>query len=253
MNTSPERRTYKMTIAYDGTNYCGWQIQPNGISIQELIQKAMATILRKEITIIASGRTDAGVHALGQIAHFHYTEPLDAYRLQGSLNSLLPVDIRIHNIVEAPANFHAQHSPVGKTYHYNVHLDRVQDPFQRLYCLHVKEKIDLNILREAAKIFVGTHDFTSFANEAYKGSAAKDPVRTLRRLDIIDQPGGIRFELEADGFLYKMVRNIVGTLLECAAGKHSIYQVREMLAAKDRRVSGMAAPPQGLFLVFVDY
>lgn len=247
------KKTYKMLIAYDGTNYCGWQVQPNGISIQELIQKAMSVILRQEVTIVASGRTDAGVHARGQVAHFHSDVPFDLYRFHGSLNALLPVDIRILAIVEAPAHFHAQYSPIGKIYYYHLHLDRVQDPFRRLYSLHVREQISLDLLQEAAKVFIGTHDFTSFANEAHLGSASRDPVRTLRRLDIIDQPGGVRLEFEADGFLYKMVRNIVGTLVEAAAGKHTVPDLNVMLAAKDRKKAGQAAPPHGLFLMHVIY
>ena len=245
--------TYKLSIAYDGTNYHGWQIQPNGVSIQEVIQQAMHVILRNEITIIASGRTDAGVHARGQVAHFRVNDPIDVYRLMGSLNAMLPADIRINNIVEVSPNFHAQYSPKGKTYHYHIHLELIADPFHRLYRFHVREKIDVNILKECSKLFVGTHDFTSFANESHQGSVSKDPVRTLFRLDVVDQPGGIRLEFEANGFLYKMVRNIVGTLLETAAGKYSIEDVKAMFAAKDRKKAGKAAPPHGLFLVHVNY
>ncbi|MEI8365835.1 MAG: tRNA pseudouridine(38-40) synthase TruA [Parachlamydiaceae bacterium] len=245
--------TYKLSIAYDGTNYCGWQVQPNGVSIQEVIQKALFVALRQEITIIASGRTDAGVHALEQIAHFHSDKQIDLYRLRGSLNALLPPDIRITDIVAVPAHFHAQYSPISKVYHYHLHLNRVEDPFYRLYRWHIKEKIDTNILREGTKIFIGTHDFTSFANQAHLGSASRDPVRTLSRLDAVDQPGGMRLEFEANGFLYKMVRNIVGTLVETAAGKHSLEDLRHMLAAKDRKKAGNAAPSNGLFLVNVNY
>jgi pseudouridylate synthase I len=246
-------KNYKLTISYDGTNYCGWQVQPNGVSIQEVIQKHLKTILRTEITIIGSGRTDAGVHAMGQVANFLFPETVDIYRLHGSINGLLPPDIRINNIVEVPADFHAQYSPKGKTYHYHLHLDRVQNPFRRHYNLHVKEKIDLECLKEAAKLFVGTHDFTSFANEAHLGTASRDPIRTLKRLDVVNQEGGIRLEFEADGFLYKMVRNIVGTLLDIGAGKLSKENVKEIFNAKDRRQAGKAAPPHGLFLMHVDY
>lgn len=250
---SDESRNYKLHISYDGTNYCGWQVQPNGISIQEVIQEKMAIILRQEVSIIASGRTDAGVHALGQVANFHFHEPIDLYRFHGSINGLLPSDIRINSVTEVPLDFHAQYSPKGKTYHYHLHLDRVQNPFRRLYSLHVRENIDLQALKEAAHFFVGTHDFTSFANEAHLGSASRDPVRTLRRLDVIDQEEGVRLEFEADGFLYKMVRNIVGTLLDIGAGKLAKEDLKMILDAKDRRQAGKAAPPHGLFLVHVDY
>jgi tRNA pseudouridine38-40 synthase len=244
---------YKLTIAYDGTVYCGWQVQPNGIAIQEVLQKHISTILRAEVALIGSGRTDAGVHALGQVAHFHFPQPIDLYRFHGSLNGLLPADIRVKSIDAAAPDFHARYSAIGKTYHYHLHLDRVQNPFLRLYSLHVREKISLPLLKEAAKHFVGTHDFTSFANEAHTGCAAHDAVRTMRRLDIVDEEGGVRLEFEADGFLYKMVRTIVGTLLEIAAGKHSIEDILEIFASKDRRRAGKAVAPHGLFLVKVDY
>jgi len=244
---------FKLTIAYDGTAYCGWQIQPNGVSIQEIIQNHIQTIVRKKVTLIGSGRTDAGVHALGQVAHFHFDEPLNLYRLQGSLNGLLPHDIRIYQIVETSHDFHAQYSAISKTYHYRLHLDRILNPFKRLYSLHVREKIDLTLLKETASLFLGTHDFTSFANEAHAGSAAKDPIRTLHRLDIVEEEGGIRLEFEADGFLYKMVRNIVGTLLEVASGKRRRQEIPEIFAANDRRYAGKAAPPLGLFLMHVSY
>lgn len=244
---------YKLTIAYDGTAYCGWQVQPNGISIQEIVQKQASIILREKIVVIGSGRTDAGVHALGQTAHFH-SSPIENFsRFQKSLNDLIPKDIRILHIEEAAKDFHAQYSATGKIYHYYLHLDRVIDPFKRLYSLHVRGKIDLEVLKEASRVFLGTHDFTSFANEAHKGSAAKDPVKTLKRLDIVEQPGGVCLEFEGDGFLYKMVRNIVGTLLEVAEGKYPKEDLPRILAARDRKAAGQAAPPQGLFLVKVKY
>lgn len=244
---------YKLTIAYDGTAYCGWQIQPNGIAIQQLIQEKTSILTRIPTTVIGSGRTDAGVHALGQIAHFHSPELKDLYRFHGSLNALLPPDIRILKVEEAPNSFHAQYSATGKTYHYRLHLDRIPNPFKRLYSLHVKEKIRLDLLKAATLPFLGTHDFTSFANEAHKGSASKDAVRTLHRLDIIEEPGGVRLEFTGDGFLYKMVRNIVGTLLEIAAGKRPPDDIPNILEAKDRAAAGQAAAPHGLVLVKVDY
>lgn len=244
---------YKLIIAYDGTNYCGWQVQPNGTSIQELIQEKLSVISRTKITLIGSGRTDAGVHALGQTAHFHSPFIQDFHRFLRSLNALLPADIRILHIEEVPQNFHAQYSTIGKIYHYHLHLSDVIDPFTRLYRLHVREKIDLDLLKKAALQFIGTHDFTSFTNQAHLGSASRNPVRTLRRLDIIEQPGGVRLEFEGDGFLYKMVRNIVGTLLEIAAGKSPLEELRVILAAKDRKKAGQAASPHGLFLVKVLY
>ena len=245
--------TYKMTIAYDGANYCGWQVQLTGLSIQEVIQNAIEKILHKKITVTGSGRTDTGVHALAQIAHFRLQEPIDPYRFQGSLNALLPKEIRIIKIEHAEKKFHARYSPIGKTYLYHLHLNKVRDPFKRLHSLHVKENIDLNLLEEATKVLIGRHDFTSFTNESHKGSASIDPIRTLKRITIVKEPGGIRLELEADGFLYRMVRNIVGTLLEVAKGKYSIKDLQNMLELKDRTKSGKGAPAHGLFLAEVYY
>jgi len=248
-----KRYNYRITLAYDGTCYSGWQVQPNATSIQAKVEEALKIILRKELRVIGSGRTDAGVHALGQVAHFHCDDILDLHRLLRSLNGLLPNDIRVKDIVPASLDFHAQYSATGKVYHYHLWLEKVHSPFLRHYSYHPYEKINLELLREAAALFVGTHDFTSFANEAHAGSACKDPVRTLSRLDILPEEGGVRLEFEADGFLYKMVRNIVGTLLEVASGKRSIEEIGSIFAAKDRKQAGKAAPPQGLFLVKVHY
>lgn len=248
-----QHHNFKLLIAYDGTAYNGWQIQPNGTTIQEIIQNQLAIILKESVAIIGSGRTDSGVHALGQVAHFKYREAIDAYRLLGSLNGLLPQDIRIKEITSVPSHFHAQHSAIAKTYHYHLHLDKIMNPFNRLYRFHLREKISLDKLKTAAARFIGTHDFTSFANEAHKGVAAYDSVRTIKRLDIVEQDGGVRLEFEADGFLYKMVRNIVGTLLEVAGGKREEGEIPKIIAAKARPQAGKAAPPQGLFLVKVHY
>ncbi len=244
---------YKMTIAYDGTNYGGWQVQPNAVSIQALIVQALGVILRIPTSIIGSGRTDAGVHALGQAAHFTMNRPIDISKTIASLNGLLPDEIRILEIVEVPTNFHARYSAVSKTYHYRLHLDKVPDPFKIRYAYHVPHPIDLSLLKDAASQFIGVHDFTSFANAANRGTAAKDAVRTIQRLDVIQEPGGVRLEFEGDGFLYKMVRNIVGTLLDICAGKIAKDQIPIILSAKDRRLAGRSAPPHGLYLVKVKY
>jgi tRNA pseudouridine38-40 synthase len=244
---------YKLLISYDGTNYAGWQIQPNACSIQEVLQEKIQVILQEDVKIIGSGRTDTGVHALGQVAHFQSKHDLNLYRFQGSLNGLLPQDIRIREVETAPEDFQAQYSVKGKIYHYHLCLDQIQSPFKRLYSLHVLEKINLDLIYKAVPYFIGTHDFTSFTNQAHRGSAANDPVRTITRLDIVPEEGGIRLEFEGNGFLYKMVRNIVGTLLEIAEGKREVTDLPKIFEAKDRRLAGKAAPPQGLFLVKVIY
>lgn len=245
--------TYKMIIAYDGTEYSGWQVQINGTSIQTILQNALSTILREKTDVTGSGRTDAGVHALGQVAHFHSEATLDLYRLLLSINSLLPHDIRVKSIEKVENSFHSRYDATSKIYHYHLHLDRVMDPFKRRYCMHVLEKIDLSILEKGTKMLLGTHDFTSFANEAHRGTAARNGIRTLERFDILPESGGIRLELQADGFLYKMVRNIVGTLIDVASGRIPIEQIPQIISEKDRKKAGFAAPPQGLFLVQVIY
>jgi tRNA pseudouridine38-40 synthase len=244
---------YKMVVSYDGTAYAGWQVQPNALTIQEVIQKKLAIILRHEVLLIGSGRTDAGVHAVGQTAHFHLNREIDLYRLLGSINGLLPPDIRVQSIEPAAPSFHAQYSATGKCYHYCLHIGKVQNPFRRLYSLHVKEQISVDALREGSSLFLGTHDFTSFANEPHRGTAAHDPVRTIRRLDLIEEEEELRLEIEADGFLYKMVRNIVGTLLEVASGHRALKEIAQIFLAKDRKQAGKAAPPHGLLLYKVHY
>jgi tRNA pseudouridine38-40 synthase len=251
-NLMPQK--FKFIISYDGTNYGGWQTQSNAISIQALVQKALQTVLRTFTPVIGSGRTDAGVHALGQTAHFTVIENnIDLSRLRFSLNALLPHDVRIRNIEEAAENFHARYSASGKTYYYHLHLDRTINPFKRLYSTHVLHRVDLDLLHQAARLFIGTHDFTSFAHEASAGSASRNAVRTLTRLDLVEEHGGIRLEFEGNGFLYKMVRNIVGTLLDVSRNHISLDAIEAIFKAKDRKKAGRTAPPEGLFLMQVHY
>ncbi len=244
---------YRITLAYEGTAYGGWQVQPNAITIQELLQKNIAIFLQEEVIITGAGRTDAGVHALGQVAHFQAEKKFDLGRFRHSINRMLPPDIRILDIQKAHSLFHARNSASGKVYYYHIHLDPIMDPFKRLTSLHLRESLDIELMKACAQHFIGTQDFTSFANAAHMGAAAKDAVRTIIRLDIVPENQGIRLEFEGDGFLYKMVRNITGTLIEVATGKRSIEEIPKILAAKDRRLAGQAAPAHGLFLVRVDY
>lgn len=243
---------YKLLIAYDGTSYGGWQIQPNAPSIQALVEDALEIALRKKTPIVASGRTDAGVHARGQVAHFR-ADTADLPLLFRSLNGILPKEIRILHLEEVPYTFHARYSALSKEYHYHVHLDWALDPFKRLYAYHHPYPLDLDLLQQAIPFFIGTHDFTSFANEASKGSAAKNPIRTITRLQFIQEPGGFRLEFEGNGFLYKMVRNITGTLLDVGRKKIAPTDIPLLFEKKDRRQLSCAAPPQGLFLMKVNY
>jgi tRNA pseudouridine38-40 synthase len=244
---------YKLIIAYEGTAYHGWQVQPNGISVQAKVEEALAIILQEPIRITGSGRTDAGVHALGQVAHFKTQKTVDMNRILFALNSLLPKDIRVTSFEFLPQGFHAQHHAKSKIYRYHLYLDKVLNPFRRSFVWHKHAPFDQERLKQAIQQFLGTHDFTSFSNEAHKGVASRDPIRTIYRIDIIQEEGGIALEFEGDGFLYKMVRNIVGALVDCATGKRDPSDIPRIIQAKDRRLASMAAPPQGLFLVKVHY
>ena len=245
-NQPPNR--YKISIAYDGTHYAGWQVQPNGTAIQTLIQRALETVLRHPISLTGSSRTDAGVHALGQVAHFDTDHATDLGKLRYAINALLPPDIRIQLIVPAAADFHARYSAMGKIYHYHLQLD-LPDPMSRLYRTQVFGLFDLEAVTLASKHLIGTHDFAAFAN----ASKIKDTIRTLKRLDVIQEKGGVRLEFEGDGFLYKMVRNIVGTLLDVAAHRTPPDAVADLLKAKDRKLAGPTANAEGLFLIKVLY
>lgn len=243
----------KLIIAYDGTRYCGWQAQANALSIQTLVQKSIETVLRHPIELAGSGRTDAGVHALGQTAHFDTKLPVELNRLLYSVNALLPCDIRIRSAKAVSSDFHARYSAMGKIYHYHLHLDPVLDPMTRLYRTPVYGAFDLAAIKNAARFLIGAHDFAAFANKSDDQRSADDSIRTLMRLDIVEQSGGIRLEFEGDGFLYKMVRNITGTLLDVARGRRSGSEIPSILESRNRKLAGPAAPPQGLFLVEVKY
>lgn len=246
-------KRYKILISYDGTNYAGWQVQKNGIAIQPLIQKGIETILRHPILLSASGRTDTGVHALAQVAHFDSALELDSHRFLYALNALLPPDIRIHHLKEVSSDFHARYSSISKVYHYHLHLDAMADPFKRLYSHHVLFPCNLDLMVQASFFFLGTHDFTSFANNATQGAASTDPIRTMLRLDVVPENGGVRLEFEADGFLYRMVRNITGTLLEVGRSRIKPTDIPKIIQAKNREQAGRIAEAKGLFLMEVKY
>ncbi len=240
-----------MKIAYDGTRYSGWQVQPSSPSIQGTIEKALFTLLRTPLRVIGAGRTDAGVHARGQTAHFSTTSPCNVRQILHALNGMLPDDIRIYELEPTLETFHAQISALSKEYHYHLWLEKVIDPFVSRFRHHFCfDRFSLHLLEEATQDFVGTHNFATFANV---GGKVISTVRTIKRLTLVPQEGGIRLEFEGDGFLYKMVRNIVGTLLEIGLGKRSKEHIPSLFLAQDRRVAGPAAAPKGLFLMKVDY
>lgn len=245
--------TYKIKLAYDGTNYGGWQIQPNAPSIQELLQSALRILLKKETNATGAGRTDAGVHAMAQCAHFSGPDDLDMQRTQRSLNGILPPEIRVLEIEAVPDSFHARYSAVRKIYRYNINLGPIASPFQRSYAWHFPYPFSYGPLKEGAKLLTGTHDFCSFANVRVGGENETDTVRTIYRIDIVHTTDGFYLEYEGNGFLYKMVRNLTGCLMEVGGGKYPPEHINHILEARDRRTAGQAAPAKGLFLVEVIY
>lgn len=247
-------RFLKLTLAYDGTNYAGWQVQPNGPTIQEKLELALKNITGETIRAVASGRTDAGVHALAQVVSFQTESQLSPEVLCKAINANMPRDIAVINVCEAPPGFHAIRDALGKRYRYVICDGPVQNIFLRHYAWQLLKRLDVEAMHVAAQSLLGKHDFSSF--EA-SGSERKTSVRTIgdifvdRRTD--EESEKIVFEIEADGFLYNMVRNIVGTLVEVGRGRQSTQWPAQVLAAKDRQQAGPTAPPQGLFLVRVEY
>ena len=248
-----EKYKYCLIIAYDGANYSGWQIQPNAKTVQDVLEKALAIYLKGPIKTHASGRTDQGVHAMGQVAHFECQSKLDLNLTRLAINGLLPLEIRILEVKQVNLDFHARYSAKGKIYHYNLWLEVVKDPFKYRTSLHIRNKLDLNLLEQAAKKFEGTHDFTTFANFRSRGFSTSNPIKTIRRLSLVLQDGGARLEFEGDGFLYKMVRNISGALLEVGLKKRSLESIDELFTYKDRKKLGKPAPAHALFLMEVLY
>jgi tRNA pseudouridine38-40 synthase len=246
----PGRRNIRIVVAYDGSEYLGWQVQPQGPTIQSVLQDALRTITGEAAPIKGSGRTDAGVHALGQVANFHTRSTMSPQALTRAFNSVLPPAITVVSADEVDPAFDAQFSAVNKLYRYRVFNSSTRSPFERQWSWQVYTPLDVELMSYAASIFLGSNDFSSFRAA---GCVARDPVRTMRKCSIERSGDIVTFELEANGFLRHMVRNIVGTLVDVGKGRFSTRQFAEILAARDRTRAGKTAPPQGLFLVRVDY
>jgi len=245
--------TYKLTIAYDGKAYCGWQIQPNALSIQEVLEQALKTYLKEKVRAIGAGRTDAGVHAKGQVAHFRIERNIEIDLLKRALNGILPNAIRILSVEHVTSTFHAQKSAVSKEYHYQIALGDVVSPFYQPYVWFVRTKLDIPLLKEASRLFIGKHNFSAFANSQDSGAASKNPFRTIFRLDTKETEYGICLEFEGDGFLYKMVRNITGMLVAVASHQRKPDDITMLLLGAPRYAAARAAPSQGLFFIHVTY
>ena len=245
---------FKLVIAYDGTAYEGWQVQKIGTGVQQLVETALAKLFPTAPRLHSSSRTDTGVHALGLVAHFEVPRAearMTPRKLALALNAHLPADIRVVSATKAPEKFHARFDAAGKQYRYFVWNHAALNPLLRHTAWHVPRKLDLKLMRAAAKLFVGKHDFRSFS--ANPGYARQTTVRTLTRCDVKKSGAQFTFIIEGDGFLYKMCRGIVGTIVQAGLGKFPPGEIKTMLAKADRRVAGMTAPAHGLVLWRVFY
>lgn len=250
-------RRVRIIAAYDGTGYCGWQIQPNGITVEEVINRALSRLLGEPIRIIGASRTDSGVHALGNVAVFDTETRIPPERISYALNQHLPEDIVIVRSEEVPLDWHPRYCNCVKTYEYHILNGKVPEPTKRLYTYFVSYSLDLEAMRRAAQYLVGKHDFASFCNIK---TSVEDTVRIIYELEIMEKPAQVNWDsreltirIRGNGFLYNMVRIIVGTLLRVGRGYYTPEQVKEILEAKNRQSAGVTAPPQGLVLVEIEY
>ena len=240
----------KLTLEYDGTNYHGWQIQPAGETIQSVLEKAVATFFGKPIRVIGSGRTDAGVHALGQVANFFCDQPPDLHRLQRGLNALTPEDITIKHIEFVPDTFDARRDARSRIYEYHILNRPTPSPFLLNRAWHVHDPLEIGPMREAIVCLEGEHDFSSFQAA---GCDAMNPIRKLYRVSLDREGDLLVFTIEATAFLRHMVRNIVGTLIEVGRKQRKPESLAELLKLRDRTKAGPTAPAHGLFLIAVNY
>jgi len=246
-------RNIKLTIAYDGTNYLGWQRQKSGPTIQGVLEETLARLLGHRIKLRAAGRTDAGVHALGQVANFLTTNKMPLKDLHRALNALLPKDIAIVKVEEVPIKFNAQYDAKYKTYFYQIYNHPIRHPLWRLYSWWVPQKLDLEAMKACLPLFLGQKDFASFRKT---GSDIRTTVRTVYNVNLKRAVGianMLRFEISARGFLRYMVRNIVGALVEVGLHRLTLEELEQIMEAKDRSLAPPPAPPQGLFLKEVVY
>jgi tRNA pseudouridine38-40 synthase len=244
-------RNIKLLIEYDGTNYQGWQIQPEGPTIQGMLEEKLSRLTGERIHVIGSGRTDSGVHAFGQVAHFKTQSQMDIRTIQRALNSLLPPDIVIQEVEEVDESFHARKHSKSKVYEYRILNRNLRSAFHRGYVWYIPQKLNLIEMKKATQGLIGEHDFSAFRTV---GSPTRTAVRRVIRAEWKrGRDGLIRFEIEANGFLKQMVRSIIGTLVEIGKGRMKASDFRQIMNSKDRKKAGPTAPAQGLFLKEVKY
>lgn len=243
-------RRIKLVLEYDGTRYHGWQVQANAVTVQGALESCLSRMTNAPVRVHAAGRTDAGVHALGQVVHFDTASTIALAAFVRGLNSLLAADIAIRQACEVSADFHARYSARQKTYAYIVHNQPRRSAFYAPYAWHLPQPLDVAAMRSAAQALVGQHDFSAFRAAT---CSARHPVRCLSRLGIKRRGDRLFFVLSADGFLQYMVRNIVGTLVQVGRGKLPATAMASILQSRQRQAAGPTAPPHGLFLVRVTY
>ncbi|GJL51787.1 tRNA pseudouridine(38-40) synthase TruA [Candidatus Nitrospira salsa] len=242
--------TYKVTLEYDGTNYAGWQYQPQQPTIQAEVEKALTQITQTRTSVIAAGRTDAGVHAYGQVASFQSEKPLSSQEWVRGLNGLLPADIAVQQVEEVTDTFHARYSAKGKIYEYRIAQTPHRSALERYRLWHISKPLDLKAMQEAGALLVGTHDFSSFQNSP---TDTKNPVCIVESFTLKQEDMLIRIQIQANRFLKQMVRSIVGTIMEVGLGKRHPSDIKQILEAVDRCAAGKTAPPHGLYLIKVLY
>ncbi len=249
--------TIKLTIAFDGTNYSGWQRQKNANTIQEEIEKQLSRIHSSPITLHGAGRTDAGVHAKGMVAHFHSAKAISTTAFFNSLNSMLPPSIRILQVEKMDNGFHARFSVKSKTYIYTLCIAPIQLPTQRLYSVHIRKPLDTLAMQDCLKIIIGTLDFSSFETAGSRDKSiveGRGAVRTIFQAELqLKNDTEIQFFFTGDGFLRHMIRNLMGTILDVGLGRKSVTRFEEILLARDRQLSSSTAPAKGLILQNVNY
>ena len=240
----------KLTVAYDGTNYCGWQIQPNGITVEEVLNRALRKLTGEEITVIGASRTDSGVHALGNVAVFDTTARMPAEKISYALNQRLPEDIVVQCSKKVPLDFHPRHVKSKKTYEYRILNREFRDPNRRLDTYFYYRHLDVHAMRVAAGYLVGEHDFKSFCSIH---AQVETTVRRIYALTVDKKEDIITIRITGNGFLYNMVRIIAGTLIRVGTGEYKPEQIPEILAAKDREMAGPTAPAHGLTMIGIEY
>jgi len=243
-------QNFKLTIEYDGSAFQGWQIQPYGRTVQNEIQVSLTKMTKQQVVLIGSGRTDSGVHALGQVANFQCDTKITAQEFQRGLNSLLPDDIVIKSCQRVDDNFHSRFDAISKIYRYQIIRSAIPIAIGRQYALHIKRKLNLDAMNMAVSHIIGTHDFKAFEGS---GSPRSHSTRNVIKAGFIEKPPYLYFQIEADGFLRYMVRNIVGTLIDVGYGKIRADDFNMILTSKDRGLAGTKAPAHGLFLIKVNY